>query len=381
MRAMRFPFSGPGRKSPKRPGQIAAGFLAVLAVGLLAFPSLAKEQVRVEYDNLRQLLLEGNLELKEANDSYESNKQNQQKLMEQMRDEQAYMKFLAEKYEDTEEEATYRSNAAILGAQATRLSKQLESMNRQTRTLSVEENADSYTMAAQSVMNSYNQMVLNVTASEKRVQAAEVSYEATVKKHSAGTATAIQVSEAADRLDSQRNLLAAYQQQAGQLRFQLLSMLGLPDDGTVIIGTLPEPDLTVVDAVDYEADKQRAVNNNSSVQNVRHSRAGTTSEIRQKAAEEMEAVGNAEAEFLSIYQELQAARLQYLAAADAYDSACMDYDSLQLKQWAGMLSRTEYLEGEAEYLQKAADYGEASMNLTAAMESYRWAVKGTEEMR
>ena len=368
MRGKRFPFLRTRQDNKRRTSQIAIGFLTVWIVGMMIFPSLAEDKKRIEYDNLRQLLLEGNLELKQANDSYESNKKNYQDLMEQMQDEQAYMKFLAEKYEDTEEEATYRSNAAILGAQVTRLSKQLEAMNRQTKKLSVEENTDSYTMAAQSVMNSYNQMALNVTASEKRVQAAEASYEAMKKKHSAG---------AADRLISQRNLLSAYQQQSSQLRFQLLSMLGLPDDGTVTIGTLPEPDLIAVDAVDYESDKQKAVNNNSSVQNVRHSRAGTTSEIHRKAAQEVEAVGNAEAEFLA----MQTAKVQYLAAVDAHDSACMSYESLQLKKQAGMLSQTEYLEGEAEYLQNLADYGEASMNLIAAMESYRWAVKGTEGPR
>lgn len=365
----------------RRPGRMAVGLLTVLAVGMMAFPACAGSDATVEYDNLRQLLLEGNLDLKQANDSYESSKKNYQELMEQMRDEQDYMKFMAEKYEDTEEEATYRSNAAILGAQATRLSKQLEAMNRQTRKLSVEENTDSYTMAAQSVMNSYNQMVLHVTASEKSVEAAEASYEAMVKKHSAGAATAVQVSEAADRLSRQRNLLTSYRQQADQLRFRLLSMLGLPDDGTVTIGTLPEPDLAAVEAVNYEADKERAVNNNSSVQGVRHSRAGTTSEISRKSARETEAVGNAEAEFLAVYQDLQTAKLQYQAATDARESARMSHDSLQLKQQAGMLSQTEYLQGEAEYLQKLADYGEASMNLTAALEGYRWAVKGTEEVR
>ena len=362
-------------------GRLSAGFLVMLTVGSMAFPTFADGHTVVEYENLRQLLLEGNLDLQQANDSYESNKKNYQELMEQMREEQAYMKFLAEKYEDTEEEASYRSNAALLGAQASRLSKQLEAMNRQTRKLTVEENTDSYTMAAQSVMNSYNQMVLNVDASEKSVQAAEASCEAVMKKQSAGAATATEVSEAADRLDNERNLLASYRQQADQLRFRLLSMLGLPDDGTVTIGVIPEPDLEAVDTVNYEEDKQKAINNNSSVQSVRHSRAGTTSEINRKTAQETEAVGEAEAEFLAVYQELKSTRLQYQAAESAFESAKIGYESLKLKQQAGMLSRTEYLEGEADYLQELAAYKEASMNLTAALENYRWMVKGTEQMR
>lgn len=356
-------------------------FLTAFMVAAVAFPAFAESGKTVEYDNLRQLLLEGNLNLQQANDSYESNKKNYQELMEQMREEQDYMKFMAEKYEGTEEEAAYRASAAVLGAQAARLSRQLESMNRRTRALSVEENTDSFTMAAQSVMNSYNQMVLNVNASSKRVQASEASYAATVKKQTAGMATSSEVLEAADRLDSQRNLLTSYQHQADQMRFQLLSMLGLPDDGSVVIGTIPEPDLEAVDAVNYEEDKEKAVNNSSSVQSVRHSRAGTTAEISRKSAQETEAVGNAEAEFLAIYQQLQTARLEYQASLDAYESARIIYESLQRRQQAGMLSQTDYLNGEADYLEALAKRGSAAMNLQQALEDYRWAVKGTEEMR
>ena len=78
----------------------------------------AETVLMVEYENLRQLLLDGNLDLQKANDSYETTKKNYQELMEQMREEQAYMKFLAEKYEDTEDGATYSVNAGILGGQA-----------------------------------------------------------------------------------------------------------------------------------------------------------------------------------------------------------------------------------------------------------------------
>lgn len=362
-------------------GRLLAGILAALLVGWCFPPALAQENTIVEYDQLRQLLLEGNIHLKKANDSYETTKKNYQDLMEQMRQEQEYMKFLAEKYEGTEDEMSYTASAAMLGAQAGRLSRQIEAMNRKTRTLTVEENTDSYTMAAQSVMNSYNQMVLNAAAREKSVQAAQASYEAVMKKQSSGAATAADVMDAANRLSQQQNLLSSSRQQVSQLRFRLLSMLGLPDDGTVAIGTIPEPDLSEVDGVNYEEDKTRAVNNDSQVQSVRHSRAGTTAEIARKSKEEAEAVGSAEAEFLSVYQQLREARLQYQASADAYESARAGYESLQLKKQAGMLSQVDYLEGEADYLQAVADRGGAAMNLVQALENYRWAVKGTEEMR
>ncbi len=341
----------------------------------------AETVLMVEYENLRQLLLDGNLDLQKANDSYETTKKNYQELMEQMREEQAYMKFLAEKYEDTEDGATYSVNAGILGGQANMLSKRIEAINRKTQTLSLEENTDSYTMAVQSLMNSYNQMALNVKAKEKSVQAKEAAYGAMVKKQSVGAATAAEVMKAADQLDTEQNLLVSYRQQETQLRFRLLSMLGLEDRENVVIGTIPEPDLAEIDQVDFEADKEKAVNNNSSVQNVRHSQAGTTAEISRKADRETEAVGNAEADFLEAYQKLQAGRLEYQAARDSYESARISYDSLQKKRQAGMVSQTEYLEGETAYLEALTKRDCASMNLTQTLEDYRWMIKGTESAR
>ena len=82
MRGKRFPFLRTRQDNKRRTSQIAIGFLTVWIVGMMIFPSLAEDKKRIEYDNLRQLLLEGNLELKQANDSYESNKKNYQYLME-----------------------------------------------------------------------------------------------------------------------------------------------------------------------------------------------------------------------------------------------------------------------------------------------------------
>ncbi len=342
-------------------------------------PAMAEEQntATVAYENLSELLQAGNIDLKQANRTYETNKENYQSMVESLREEQEYMRFLANKYEDDPEaKATYSSNASILGDTASRITKQLERLNRKTQTISVEKTIDSYTMAAQSRMNSYSQMALQVAAKEKSVQAAEASYQATVKKQTSGAATATDVLTAATRLEQEKNLLASYRQQADDLQFRLLSMLGLPDDGTVTIGSMPDPDLDAINRIDYESDKQAAVNNNSGVKNVRHSNARTATEIKQKSSEEAEAAGTAEADFYSTWQQVLSSKLSYQAALDSYQSACLAYQSLQRRKQAGMVSQADYLEGEADYLQAVADMGAASMNLLQAYEAYCWEIKG-----
>lgn len=338
---------------------------------------MAPAVTTVEYEKLSELLMQGNLDLQQANDNYETNKKNYQIILDSLREEQDYMKFLADKYEDdAEAKASYSANAAILGSSASQISRRLDALNGKSQTLSAEKNVDNYTITAQTRMNSYNQLALNVAAKEKAVQAAEASYHATLQKQLAGAATSADVSSAANRLEQERNLLTSYKQQESQMKFQLLSMLGLPNDGSVEIGGIPEPDLAEIDAVNFEEDKQKAINNNSSVKNVRHSNAGTTAEIQRKFTEETEAVGTAEADFHALYQQLQASKLSYQAAQNGFQSAVLSYESLKRRQQAGILNQTEYLEGEASYLQALAEMGAASMNLYQAYETYRWEVKG-----
>ncbi|MCI6888328.1 MAG: TolC family protein [Lachnospiraceae bacterium] len=333
--------------------------------------------VSITYENLEALLTAGNLDLKEKNDTYLSNKENYQKMLQELRDEQDYMKFLAEQSDDdSEEKAVYRANAAILGSSAERISKQIERLNNRTNTNSYQENIDSYLVTAQTRMISYHQMMLNAAAKEKSAQAAERSWQEMVKRQTAGMATADEVLKAADTYSEQKNLMVSYQRQAAEARRQLLTFLGISDTDSVTIAAVPEPDLAAIDAIDFEEDCRKAIGSSSSVQSARHANAGTTAEIARKFQTVETAEGSAQAEITDDYQQLLAERKNYAAAQDAFQSALLNYQALQRKRQAGMLDQEAWLTGEAEYLQAVADYGTASMALVQALEDYRWAVKG-----
>lgn len=333
--------------------------------------------VSITYENLEALLTAGNLDLKEKNDTYLSNKENYQRMLQELRDEQDYMKFLAEQSDDdSEEKAVYRANAAILGSSAERISKQIERLNNRTNTNSYQENIDSYLVTAQTRMISYHQMMLNAAAKEKSAQAAERSWQEMVKRQTAGMATADEVLKAADTYSEQKNLMVSYQRQAAEARRQLLTFLGISDTDSVTIAAVPEPDLAAIDAIDFEEDCRKAIGSSSSVQSARHANAGTTAEIARKFQTVETAEGSAQAEITDDYQQLLAERKNYAAAQDAFQSALLNYQALQRKRQAGMLDQEAWLTGEAEYLQAVADYGTASMALVQALEDYRWAVKG-----
>ncbi len=333
--------------------------------------------ITVEYGDLSRLVQEGNLSLRQVIDDYEGNKQDYQDMLDTLRQEQATMKFLAEQHEeDAEASAVYSANAAALASSARQISNRIESLNRRSSTRSVETSIDNYTQMAQTQMNSYNQMAQNLAAQEKKTEAAEAAYQAAAAKNTAGSATAADVLAAADSLEQARNTLSSYRQQAEQLRFDLLSLLGLEQADQVTIGSVPEPDLAAIEAIEIETDKWTAVNNSSTVQNTRHKNAGTTAEIQQRFSSVAEAEGSAEAEIKACYQNLMAFKLEYHAAQESFESAVLAWEGIRRKQQAGLLSTVDYLNGEAAYLSAKAARETASMNLYQAYETYCWEVKG-----
>ena len=332
--------------------------------------------ISVDYNNLEQLV-QNNRNLKNALDNYTSNKETYENMLKTLEDERDYMKFMQEKYEDdAEAKATYKMNASMLNMSISQITKQLESQESKTQTTSRQKTIDSYVLTAQSLMRTYNQMNTKAQAEEKNYQAAQSSYQAAMKKQSAGMATAADVMAASDTMQSAKNRYESYRQQAANARFNLLSALGLDTSADITIGSVPLPDLSAIDAVDFNTDVEQAIGNSASVQNTRHQSAGTATEISVKSDQESQAEGTVRSRMQSLYDQLKAAKLQYDGAEDAYQSASITYASLQKKQQAGMLSQSDYLQGVADYYSALDAKETAVVNLNQAWETYNWTVKG-----
>lgn len=330
----------------------------------------------VDYNNLEQLV-QNNRNLKNALDNYTSNKEIYENMLKTLKDERDYMRFMQEKYEDdAEAKATYKMNASMLNMSISQITKQLESQESKTQTTSRQKTIDSYVLTAQSLMRTYNQMNTKARAEEKNYQAAQSSYQAVLKKQSAGMATAADVMAASDTMQSAKNRYESYRQQASNARFNLLSALGLDTSADIAIGSVPLPDLSAIDAVDFNTDVEQAVGNSASVQNARHQSAGTATEISVKSDQESQAEGTVRSRMQSLYEQLKAAKLQYEGAEAAYQSASITYTSLQKKQQAGMLGQSDYLQGVADYYSALDAKETAVVNLNQAWETYNWTVKG-----
>ncbi|MGN0372031.1 MAG: TolC family protein [Enterocloster sp.] len=358
----------------------AIGFLLCLtlsfgpAAGVITVR--AEEADTIRYEDLRELLKSGNLALKKTISDYETNVNNYQEMWDTFKWEQDNMEDRAENGDyDEEMKALYNSNASMLKSSASRIYQQLDALQDERSTRSVEKSVDSYTYAAQTLMNSCSQLYSSLTVREKQVEALEAAYNAMVRKQEAGSATAAQVLEAKKSLDAGRSQAASLKEQADQSLYKLKVMLGLQNTSAQL-SEMPGPDLSAVDAIDFEADKQKAIGNDKSVQSARHSKANSTAQYNQRFREVNEAEGTAEAGITAAYEDLQVKKGLYLAAEQAFQSASQVYQSLERKKQAGMLNNTQYLEGQVQYLQKKSARDIASMNLLQAYESYCWEVQG-----
>ena len=332
--------------------------------------------ISVDYNNLEQLV-QNNRNLKNAMDNYTSNKETYESMLKTLEDERDYMKFMQEKYEDdAETKAIYKMNASMLNMSISQITKQLESLETKTQSVSRQKTIDSYILTAQSLMRTYNQMNTKAQAEQKNYEAARSSYQAALKKQSAGMATAADVMAASDTMQSAKNRYESYRQQAANARFNLLSALGLDTSADITIGSVPLPDLSVIDAVDFNTDVEQAIGNSVSVQNTRHQSAGTATEISVKSNQESQAEGTVRSQMQSLYDQLKAAKLEYEGAEDAYESASITYAFLQKKQQAGMLSQSDYLQGVADYYSALDAKESAVVQLNQAWETYNWTVKG-----
>ena len=332
--------------------------------------------ISVDYNNLEQLV-QNNRNLKNAMDNYTSNKETYESMLKTLEDERDYMKFMQEKYEDdAETKAIYKMNASMLNMSISQITKQLESLETKTQSVSRQKTIDSYILTAQSLMRTYNQMNTKAQAEQKNYEAARSSYQAALKKQSAGMATAADVMAASDTMQSAKNRYESYRQQAANARFNLLSALGLDTSADITIGSVPLPDLSAIDDVDFNTDVEQAIGNSASVQNTRHQSAGTATEISVKSNQESQAEGTVRSQMQSLYDQLKAAKLEYEGAEDAYESASITYAFLQKKQQAGMLSQSDYLQGVADYYSALDAKESAVVQLNQAWETYNWTVKG-----
>lgn len=333
----------------------------------------------VEYEDLRELLKAGNVSLKQTKKEQENSIAPYKEMQDILQEEQKYMEEMAESYEEdgnAQMQEFYEERAKQLKASASQVGAQIRSMSSYSQEKAYEKQVDACLVAAQTLMNSYNQMEEQIKAQEKQVEYVKASCEETKTRYQAGLVKADKVLSAENSLTAVNHTLASLKEQRDEIKESLLSMLGLSGETEIQIGAIPEPDMEAIGAIDFESDKQTAVSNDSTYVSELNSKVKGTDarELRSRRVEDAEA--NEIISITSSYEELQNKRLEYEAAMEAFEAADLRYQALLRKKQAGLLSQTDYLQGEASYEAGRAAKEVSAMSLFQAYETYQWEVKG-----
>lgn len=251
----------------------------------------------------------------------------------------------------------------------------------------VDRQANSLIMNVQSMMNQYEQLVSQRAMAAKGVELARTARALQDTMQSQGMAVDSDVLSAAASLSSAQSQLASLDAGMEQIYKLLCSFTGYDPASGVTFGAIPSADLAAIDAIDVNADKEKAVNNNYNLISLRSSTGGgmtdfqarttkTTTQTENRLRNVEYSENTVRSDIQALYDQILEKHAAYDAAKTAYESGKMVWDAAQIQKQNGSLSQIQYLQQELAWLTTESGYHCAGLELRQAIQNYRWAVAG-----
>lgn len=251
----------------------------------------------------------------------------------------------------------------------------------------VDRQANSLIMNVQSMMNQYEQLVSQRAMAAKGVELARTARALQDTMQPQGMAVDSDVLSAAASLSSAQSQLASLDAGMEQIYKLLCSFTGYDPASGVTFGAIPSADLAAIDAIDVNADKEKAVNNNYNLISLRSSTGGgmtdfqarttkTTTQTENRLRNVEYSENTVRSDIQALYDQILEKRAAYDAAKTAYESGKMVWDAAQIQKQNGSLSQIQYLQQELAWLTAESGYHCAGLELQQAIQNYRWAVAG-----
>ena len=251
----------------------------------------------------------------------------------------------------------------------------------------VDRQANSLIMNVQSMMNQYEQLVSQRAMAAKGVELDRTARALQDTMQSQGMAVDSDVLSAAASLSSAQSQLASLDAGMEQIYKLLCSFTGYDPASGVTFGAIPSADLAAIDAIDVNADKEKAVNNNYNLISLRSSTGGgmtdfqarttkTTTQTENRLRNVEYSENTVRSDIQALYDQILEKRAAYDAAKTAYESGKMVWDAAQIQKQNGSLSQIQYLQQELAWLTAESGYHCAGLELQQAIQNYRWAVAG-----
>lgn len=265
-------------------------------------------------------------------------------------------------------------------AQAKQLLQQADSdtSNNETVKLGYEMTEVTLLSSTQEIFNSYHQMSENLKTLQSQKQYQEAVYNGTVVQAQAGAGTQMDVLTAKETLQNVEASIAKMESSVKSLRQSLCVVLGREYNDNISIGALPEVDFEKISAIDLEADKQKALENNYTLRqnNIKltNTHDSTSRKILQDTIAEQEK--KIRLNVATSYQSLTQAKADYEQAKAQLELEKKNMEAAEVKNQAGTISMLDYTKQSYDTTSKQAECNTLYMALYQAYEKYEWAVNG-----
>lgn len=367
-----------------------AGVMGIICpmTALAGSPSFARTQEewsslqdnRLEYGEIADLILEYNVTVQ--NNQYEYN----QFIKDYGKSREDVAKEYRELADNLESNISGEDSA---GAMVSDLQLQLQADEmRETADDTVEDSyiyalgyrqqEASLALSAQSLFISYYKSQKELQSAKEKKQILENTGAQTASRQQAGMATQSDVLSTQEAVLEQEKNVRSLELEIESTRQKLIVMLGWKASDQPEIGELPSVSLDEINAIDFEADKQTALENNYTLRiNKRKLENAVESAKKENLRKTIE--GNEK----KIGDSMFSARQTLLTAKMTYEQALADEETenrntlLARQKWnAGMITKYELKEQEYTLAEKQRSKETASMSLLEAYESYRSCVNG-----
>jgi len=234
----------------------------------------------------------------------------------------------------------------------------------------------SLVMASEGLMISYYRLVSALEMMDANITMLQSTYDSVIVQQSLGMATANDILMAQDQLLTAKVQQQTTKNQLDQVKHNLCLLLGWEYDADIEFGAIPEPDQNRISQMNLESDIQKAIGNNYTLSDLRHSSASGVSakQNRLKQMEDMEAQITTGVNLS--HSEVLKAQAAYDAASSAYESARLNHDAAGRQYQLGILSPLQYQQMTVGYMVEKMNYDNAKLDFFQAMENYDWAIKG-----
>lgn len=339
----------------------------------------------LEYDEVPMLVHEYNSSIQDAWENLEDARQTLLKNVQELESQQRKLKDgkeSAEKSGDVGTAYMYSEQKKYLDKTTKSIkSSTLKQLNSKSTLSSIQRGEDQIVKGAQALMISYDSLRKQRDILGHLAELYDAQYQLAVNKQAQGMATEAEVLAAQVNKLSAQSSIDSIDSGLLQMNPSLCTLTGWPADANPEIAAIPPVDVSKIDTFELETDAVKAIGNNTTLMELRRSKAGKTND---GAAARLAAIEEGEQkmviEIQRLYNDVLAQKAAYESAQTGFDGAQKNMDGYERMYQLGLLSKSDYLGTQISYYQKKAAYETADMTLRQAIETYEWAIKGYADL-